>query len=371
MRIIGFGTYDRARHPRVGILLDGLTDLGDDVVELNRPLGFSTAERVAMLRRPWTAYRMGLRILSCWAALVRARRGVPRPDAVIVGYLGQFDVVLARLLFPRSVIALDLLIFGADTATDRGLRRGLRMRVLSALDDLAMRCADVIVVDTDEHEAMVPERHRGRCVVVPVGSPEKWFAPPPIAPRGADDPLRVIFYGLFTPLQGASVIGPALAALGHTSLKVTVVGSGQDLDATRAAAGAAWASVTWHEWLDPDALTLLVQQQDVCLGIFGDTGKGLRVTPNKVYQGAAAGCVVVTSDTPPQRRALGDAALYVRPGDATALARTLLSLAGDPDGVVRMRRMAYDRAKDAFAPPQVAERAQLAMVDAVRHRSAR
>lgn len=45
MHVVGFGTYDRKKHPRVGILLDGLRQLGDEVTEINAPLGFSTTER--------------------------------------------------------------------------------------------------------------------------------------------------------------------------------------------------------------------------------------------------------------------------------------------------------------------------------------
>ena len=48
MRVLYFGTYDRETHPRVGILLDGLRQLGDEVTELNAPLGFSTAARVVV-----------------------------------------------------------------------------------------------------------------------------------------------------------------------------------------------------------------------------------------------------------------------------------------------------------------------------------
>ena len=120
MRIVGFGTYDREKHPRVGILLDGLRQIGEEVTELNAPLGFTTAERVAMLGKPWLAYRLLLRLLRRWWALtVRRATARPTPDVVLVGYLGHFDVILARLLFPRTVIALDLLIFASETASDR------------------------------------------------------------------------------------------------------------------------------------------------------------------------------------------------------------------------------------------------------------
>jgi hypothetical protein len=131
MRIIGFGTYDEAKHPRVGIILDGLRAQGDDVVEVNAPLGFTTDERVAMLSKPWTAHRFMRRLLRQWARLVRqGRRAIRagRPDAVLVGYLGHFDVVLARMLFPRSRIVLDQMIFAADTAMDRGVTSGVKLR---------------------------------------------------------------------------------------------------------------------------------------------------------------------------------------------------------------------------------------------------
>ena len=58
LRVLGFGTYDTRKHPRIGILLDGFRVAGDDVIEANSPLGFSTAERVAMLGKPWLAHRL-------------------------------------------------------------------------------------------------------------------------------------------------------------------------------------------------------------------------------------------------------------------------------------------------------------------------
>ncbi|GAA1888741.1 glycosyltransferase [Lapillicoccus jejuensis] len=358
MLIAGFGTYDRDRHPRTGIVLDGFRDLGDEVVELDRPLGFSTAERVEMLGKPWLAHRLATRLVRRWAQLTgdRLRLRGRRPDAVVVGYLGHFDVVLARLLFPRTTVVLDLLIFAADTASDRGVRPSAKLRLLGVLDRLAVRCSDVVLVDTQEHAVMLTPTERRKGVVVPVGAPDAWFAPEPPPAGGADGPLRVLFYGLFTPLQGAPVIGRALALLAArgADVQVTMVGGGQDLERTRELAGPDNPLVTWHEWVEPDRLPVLAREQDVCLGIFADSGKGLRVTPNKVYQGAAAGCAVVTSRTPPQERALGDDALLVAPGDADALAEALGSLAADRARVLELRRRAWARADRDFRPARVA-----------------
>jgi glycosyltransferase involved in cell wall biosynthesis len=344
-------------------LLDGLREIGHQVDEINAPLGFTTAERVAMLAKPWTGYRMLTRLLQRWSSLILRRlrsRSSRSPDAVIVGYLGHFDVILARLLFPRTLIALDLLIFAADTALDRGVRQGPKLRALAMLDRLAIKCADLVIVDTDQHAQLLTVCQRSKAVIAPVGSPDQWFAKPD--PDASSDRLRVVFFGLFTPLQGAPVIGQAIAQLPPgTAIDITMIGTGQDLEETRKLA-AGTVPVTWHEWVEPGDLQKLVHQHDVCLGIFGQSAKALRVVPNKVFQGAAAGCVILTSDTPPQRHALGDDAYFVAGGDPGALAHALRSLADNPDEVRRLRAAAYERAEAEFRPRQVSQPLEAALV---------
>jgi len=357
MRLLFFGTYDASAHPRVAVLHDGLLERGCQVRECNVPLGLSTADRVGMLRNPSRLPLLAWRIARCWAGLVRGSRRYRRdgdwPDAVVVGYLGHFDVQLARRLFPHVPLVLDHLIGASDTATDRGVQGGLRQRLLRGLDDAALGCADVVVVDTEEHRAALPTSARRRSVVVTVGAPHEWFVHDAGRPR-RNGVLRAVFFGLFTPLQGAPVIGEALAALTEEPVEVTMVGSGQDLAETRRLA-AGNPHVRWLDWVPSAELPALVADHDVCLGIFGTAAKATRVVPNKVFQGAAAGCAIVTSGTAPQRRVLGDAALFVPPGDAAALAGSLTLLATDPDRLAGARAAARALALDSFTPARVAE----------------
>ena len=102
MRIIIFGTYDTAMHPRIATIAEGLAARGFDVAECNVPLGLDTAARVDMLARPWRAGGLLARLARRWLALARMARRMPVPDAVVVGYLGHFDVHLARLQFRRG-----------------------------------------------------------------------------------------------------------------------------------------------------------------------------------------------------------------------------------------------------------------------------
>lgn len=362
MRVLGFGTYDRRRHPRVSILLTGLERLGAEVHELNAPLGFSTAERVAMAAHPIRLWRLGARLISRWARLTVRRYAVGAPEVVVVGYLGQFDVLLARALFPRAVLVLDLLVLGSDTLLDRGHGSGVKVVASGLLDRCACAAADLIVVDTEASAALVPGPHRSKVVVAQVGAGDAWFAARRPAEEGpADGVLRVVFVGAHTPLQGTPVIGAALALLadelGSGRLRVTMVGGGQDLPACRAAAGAVaeLPALTWVDWIDPAELPPVVADHHVALGIFGTSPKALRVVPHKVFEGAAAGCAILTSDTDPQRRSLGPSALFVPSGDPGALAAALRTLLADPGAVVVARRSAGDRADTAYRPQWVAQ----------------
>lgn len=353
MRTLFFGTYDERTHPRVRALREGLRSHGVDVATCNVPLGIGTAARVALLRQPWQAPLLLLKILSAWARLLLRSRG-QRPDVVVVGYLGHFDVHLARLRFRRATIVLDHLVGLGDTSRDRGLTTTSRVgRLLDWIDDRAVRAADIVVVDTHEQAEVLPPAGRGKAVVVAVGAPSLWFSARAVHQPTAPD-LRVVFFGLFTPLQGAVTIGTALRRLVDIPFECTMIGNGQDLQAARAAAGPD-PRISWLDWVEADELPALVAAHDVCLGIFGDGPKARRVVANKVFQGAAAGCAIITSDTPPQRRLLDDAAVLVPPCDADALAAAIAQLATDPGALAERRGSSAALADQAFTAAAVVE----------------
>src|ERR1700685_109807 len=176
MRVLLFGTYDASAHPRIAILGEGLRDSGMAVSECNAPLGLDPAARVAMLAHPSRTPALLARLARRWLTLSRQARRLPAPDVVVVGCLGHFDVHLARLLFRRVPIVLDHLIGASDTARDRRLDGGPRQAAMRLIDSAAVRAADVIAVDTDEHRAALPAKHQDRAVVVAVGAPAAWFA---------------------------------------------------------------------------------------------------------------------------------------------------------------------------------------------------
>ena len=345
-RVLFFGTYDERTHPRVRVLREGLVAHGFDVAVGNVPLGIDTSARGRIARRPWLAPWLLVRIASAWVRLLVAARRHRRPDIVVVGYLGHFDVHLARRRFRRSFVVLDHMVGLGDTARDRATGSA---GLLERIDRAALRAADLVLCDTDAQAAALPVSPR-ETLVVPVGAPSEWFRPP----EPHDGPMRVVFFGLYTPLQGTPTIGRALALAYDrgATFQTTMIGSGQDLDAARAAAGGG-PEVHWIPWIAAEELPAEVGAHDVCLGIFGAGEKAARVVPNKVFQGAAAGCVVLTSETAEQREALDPVGLHVPPGDPDALATRLVGLSADRSALFSARVATADHARRRFAPAAV------------------
>lgn len=370
MVILFFGTYDERTHPRVRALREGFRALGHDVEVRNVPLRLSTADRVRAAQQPWRTPLVIGRVVRSWWWLWRRSRGVAA-DAVVVGYLGHLDVHLARRRFPQTPLVLDHMVSLGDTVRDRGLSPGSPVsRLLDRVDRAALRAADLVITDTSEQLAALPAEPR-RSVVVPVVAPRAWHDVQPSPTPSPGEPLRVVFYGLFTPLQGTPTIGRALARLAdRDDIHVTMIGTGQGHDETRDLA-AANRHVRWIDWIDGDALPEMVATHQVCLGIFGTGPKARRVLPNKVVQGATAGCAVITSDTAVQRRLLGALGTLVPAGDDLALAAAIEALADDRTALDETRRATRAVVDEALTPSSgVAELASVVaeLVDAADRR---
>ena len=345
--VLFYGSYDERRHPRVRVLRQGLVAVGFDVVTLNVPLRDSASERAKAATSAVAGIRWLGRLLRTQAVLVFKSLRWRRPGCVVVGYLGVLDVLIARIRWPRTPIILDHLAPLEGIAYDRALGKPTT-RLLRLLDRLAVAVATIVVFDTTENEAAYGATAKGT-IVVPVGAPTEWFDS---AHDGrASATLRVIFFGTFVPLQGVEIIGQALARLADADIQATIVGGRPEL--MQPVSGAYLPHVRWIPWLTESALIDEVRGHHVCLGIFGGSQKAQHVVPNKVYQGAAAGCVIVTSDTAPQRRALADAGVYVPAGDSDALANALKDLAVDRLYCSDMKKRTRERARAEFAPEVV------------------
>jgi len=252
--------------------------------------------------------------------------------------MGQIDVIVlwpfARLRGVR--ICWDVFISLYDTlVVDRRLagRKSTIALFLYALEWLASRAADKIVIDSGTHAAYFEELYRlptGSVGRVLVGAELDVFKPVP-ARATMDDLFTVLFYGQFIALHGLDTIVHAAKILEESGEQVRwiIIGQGQEqprIDSLIMSLGL--KSVDRIPWVEYRLLPEHIGRADVCLGIFNPSGKATRVVPNKVYQILACGKPLITGDTPAVREVLEDGPFVklVRPGDPRELAGAVLGM---------------------------------------------
>ena len=322
------------------VLVKGLRDIGVQVSECRAELwgGFlhdlsgNPVRLVKMLSRaPW----LYLRLL--W------RYGRARPhDCLVVGYAGYLDVLLARLMNVRRRRPIVLVAFISlyDTIVlDRGLAKvgSWKARLVRAVDRLAFRAADLVLVDTEENKkhlsalSGVPEAKFRRSFV---GEDDNLFSPRQRRATGGE--YRVLFFGTYVPLHGIDVI---LQAAGHllceVRIRFTLIGNGQMYPELRHyAAARGLQNVSFVDtWVETAGLVDAIASADVCLGIFGSTPKAARVIPYKVFDAMAMKKPLITRDSPAIREVLrhGESALLSEPGNGLSVARAISALRDDPE----------------------------------------
>lgn len=360
-RVVLWGTYDLGK-PRNRILIEGLRLTGVEVIECHADVWSGVEDKGALTGTLQWLSRLTRWLLAYPSLILRYLR-LPRHDAVIVGYLGQLDVLVlwpfARLR--GTPIVWDAFLSLYDTvAMDRrivGPRHPVALFLL-AWEWLACRAADLVVLDTRAHAEFFRNRfglRRNKTANVFVGAESGKFrtATADVAAVKSETDISVLFYGQFIPLHGIDTIVRAAQMAKGRRIRWTLIGRGQEEHRIRDMLGASWPpNFEWIPWVPYDELAGRIHAADICLGIFGDTDKAARVIPNKVFQILSAGKPLVTRDSPAIRELLDDKmpGIYlVPPVDPKALLDALEKFSsecgnpGDPTTGVPLHRALIER----------------------------
>ncbi len=108
------------------------------------------------------------------------------------------------------------------------------------------------------------------------------------------------FWGKFIPLQGVPYIIEVAKILEVDSdIRFEIIGNGQTYKkAMDLSHGLKSNNINFIDFVPFIDLPKRIKKYDLCLGIFGETAKTLRVIPNKVYEAISLGKPVISAKTP-------------------------------------------------------------------------
>jgi glycosyltransferase involved in cell wall biosynthesis len=338
LKVLFWGTYDLSK-PRNRILRDGLQQCGVRLEECHASVWENVRDKSGLSR--WRQAGGLLKVLAAYPRLILGFFRAARPDVVLLGYLGQLDVLVlwpfARLRGVPVVWDQFISLYNTVVEDRRALTpRNPLARILYAWEWLACRAVDRVLMDTRAHADYVRRLYGlppEKVGAVWVGAESARFHPPSVPPvRG--EHLTVLFYGQLIPLHGLETIVEAARLLEGAPIRFQLIGSGQEESRLRQLlAEKPLEHLDWVPWVEYDQLVDWIHRADVCLGIFGATEKAALVIPNKVFQILAAGSPLITRDSPAIRELVDDrtpGVTLVPPADPAALAAAIGTVRGAP-----------------------------------------
>lgn len=326
LNVLMWGTYDLGKQ-RTRLVLAAIRQSGAIVSEIHAPVWDGVEDKSGLAKGE--ALKRSIRCALAYPGLIFRFLRAPRPDVVVVGYLGLLDILL---LWPfaalrRVPVVWDSFLSLFDTVVND--RRMVSSRhpaalVLRAWEWAACRAATRIVLDTQAHADLFCEFYKvspDKVTSAFVGAEVAAF--PPASPRNQGSRATVLFYGQFIPLHGIATIIEAARLANDKLIDWVVIGTGQQAPEVREMLKHdPPASLKWDAWAPYQELAQRIADADVCLGVFGQSKKAGRVIPNKVFQILAAGRPLVTRDGPGIRELVAGADAGVElvpPSDANAL----------------------------------------------------
>jgi glycosyltransferase involved in cell wall biosynthesis len=338
LKVCYFGTY-RAEYSRNRIMIEALRCSGVDVIVCHEQLWKGIEDRVESVEGGWMKLTFWKRVLRAYLILLRKFRKIGDYDILIVGYPGQFDVLLARFLtwINRKPLVWDIFMSIYLISLERGLEERNRIIVglLRAWEYFATRLPDLLILDTPEYVSWYQKTHQisaHRFKLVPTGADDRIFSPI-YAHQSQDKNFTVIYYGTFIPNHGVIYIIEAIKLLSeYEEIQFDLIGDGPDHSQCIAyATKNVLTNVTFNKWLDKEFLVKRIAQADICLGAFGTTPQSLMTVQNKIYESLAVGKTVITGDSPAMRQSFThrENVYLCKRADPDAIALAILTLYKD------------------------------------------
>ncbi|ROP65159.1 MULTISPECIES: glycosyltransferase [unclassified Curtobacterium] len=315
LKIVQYGVHD-VTYPRNARVRAAFQDRFDaEVVVVTQSRASSRLRRIRQdLHGLWRASAGADVVMLAEMRLTHA------PLVWLVGRLRRAVVVIDRFIGLHETAVED---WGSVAAGSTRARR------FALQDAIATGLGDLVVTDTAVRARALSAVTGREVLDLPVGAPAWAGSTAPIRPGSR---LRVLYYGNYIPLHGTELVVDALAELTATRrFTATFVGNGVRRAAIeqRAAELGLRGRITFLDAVSESELAELVERHHVVLGVFGSSTKATSVVANKVWQGLAAGRVVVTQRSAAVEelaRIAGPLLVQTDPGSAHAITSALADI---------------------------------------------
>jgi len=333
-----FGSYPEW-YPRNRVIRKGLAKAGAEVVGINVPLP---------------------RLLR-WPRLLAKAIGAKKPEVIIVP---EYDLesfpaawMIARML--GAVLVYDAFYSRWDALVNDEREvsgSSAKARITWQVEKTALRNADLVLADTCAHADYIAELYqvsRAKFETVYIGAEEELFYP---RLDQEDDFFLVHYNGFYHRLQGTPAIIEAAHRLrSDPGIKFEMIGKRNSASFQEVMAKLAQyhpANLAFVDTLPIEEIPMRMAKASVCLGIFGKTGFGERVFPNKGFQTLAMEIALITRESKGSAEvgAAGEDFLAIAPEDGKALADAILFLKNHPEQRRQIARKGKALFERRFSP---------------------
>lgn len=268
-------------------------------------------------------------------------------DLIVVGFYGQLLLPIIWVL-TRKPILFDLYITTFGTMVhDRGAARANSVmgRLFWLSDKVAMSLAKTIIIETRHHI-----REYAKAFRIPATKFRQIFLaldPAIVRPKPRnrkDGGFLVHFHGEYAPFHGVRYILKA-ADLLKDEVEFQIIGKGITWDHDmQLARDLAVKNCRFIDRVPYEELADYMSRAQVCLGIFGDNPRTLRVLTNKVIETLAMGKPLITARNSSVEELLkdGESALLIERADPEAIVFAIRRLLYEPELRKRIGRAGHE-----------------------------